>query len=87
MSGHTYTHTYTHIHTHTTTTLCACAPRVRVRGKLLSQEPPSTHVRLFHSLASANALDIALVRQCKELEISYGTQFWETSINSPEEAT
>ena len=49
-------------------------------AKLLSQEPTSTHVRLFHSLASANALDIALVRQCKELEISYGTQFWETSI-------
>ena len=44
-------------------------------------------MRLFHSLASANALDIALVCQCKELEISYGTQFWETSINSPEEAT
>ena len=56
-------------------------------AKLLSQELTSTHVRLFHSLASANALDIALVRQCKELEISYGTQFWETSINSPEEAT
>ena len=55
-------------------------------AKLLSVEPNSTHVQLFHSLASVNALDVALVRQCKELEILYGTKVWEACMNSPEEA-
>ena len=42
-------------------------------------------MRLFYSLASADALDVALVRQCKELEISYETHFWETCMNHPED--
>ena len=44
-------------------------------AKLLLLEPTTTHANLFHSLASVNALDVALVRQCKELEIMYGHNF------------
>ena len=44
-------------------------------------------MRLFYSLASADALDVALVRQCKEIEILYETHFWEACMNRhPEDA-
>ena len=56
-------------------------------AKLLSLEPTSTHLRLFYSLASADALDVALVRQCKELEILNETHFRETCMNHPEDTS
>ena len=55
-------------------------------AKLLSQEATNTHTRLFHSLAADNALNIALVRQCKELEMAYGTNYWRACMDCPEDA-
>ena len=56
-------------------------------AKLLSLEPSSTtHARLFHSLASANIMDVSLIRQCKELEMFYETNFWQACIDPPDEA-
>ena len=42
---------------------------------------------MLYSLISTNALNVAFVRQCKELELYYGTEIWKACISSPEEAT
>ena len=38
-------------------------------------------------MVTNDALNIALVRWCKEFEISFGTKYWRACLNSPDDAS
>ena len=56
-------------------------------ANLLSKDTQCVSSRLFWSLVAEDPLCISLVQQCKEMELSYGTNFWDQCLKTPEIAT
>ena len=56
-------------------------------ANLLSKDTQCVSSRLFWSLVAEDPLCISLVQQCKEIELSYGTNFWDQCLKTPEIAT
>ena len=56
-------------------------------AKLLSKKSDSNSYRIFYTLASKGDIsDISIVRQCKELELLFGTKLLDSVLASPEDA-
>ena len=56
-------------------------------ANFLSKDTQCVSSHLFWSLVAEDPLCISLVQQCKEMELSYGTNFWDQCLKTPELAT
>uniref|UniRef100_A0A1X7TBW4 Reverse transcriptase domain-containing protein n=1 Tax=Amphimedon queenslandica TaxID=400682 RepID=A0A1X7TBW4_AMPQE len=60
--------------------------KLRLLSKLLSNNTNDSSGRVFRTLAAHDLLNIGLVEQCRELELSFGTDFLAQCLHCPDDA-
>ena len=64
------------------------AQKTDVSGQVVDySKSNSSSVRIFHTMVSkGDVFKISLIRQCKELELFFGTNYLQQCLNSPDNA-